>query len=300
MTELSFDFRLFRYVLASAEHGSFRRAAATLNVQQSTVSRGVRSLEHRVGADLFERSHAGIRPTPAGDRFLQEATLGLDYLRRAMQKLGAVQRAERGELTVAVSVPPILVGDLLERFRRHHEGVSIELVEGTSSAGLALVQQRKADVAFVARARPHTSLRTLHVRSQPMVAILPKTHHLAQACRASFADLSQESFILSEGGMGPDLCEHLVSRMKQLGVQPKLQLHRVGQSTLIDMVTMGFGITISVRALPNGADRALALLPLVGRNVVSLHVGWMESNPNPALKHLLEIVERCAQSERQQ
>lgn len=92
MPETNLDLRVFRYALASAEHGSFRRAAAALNVQQSTVSRGVRSLEHRVGVALFERGHAGIRPTVAGDRFLQEATLGLDHLARAMQRVGALQR----------------------------------------------------------------------------------------------------------------------------------------------------------------------------------------------------------------
>ena len=84
MTEQSLDFRLFRYALASAEYGSFRRAALALNTQQSTVSRGVRDLEHLVGAELFERLHTGVRPTAAGDRFLEEATFGFDHLRRAM------------------------------------------------------------------------------------------------------------------------------------------------------------------------------------------------------------------------
>jgi DNA-binding transcriptional LysR family regulator len=213
-----------------------------------------------------------------------------------MQKLGAVQRAEHGELTVALSVPPLLVGDLFEEFRRDHEGVSVELVESTSSAGSVLVQQRKADVAIVAKARPQGSLQGVHVCDKSMVAILPKSHDLARAHRTSFGDLRHESFILSEGGLGPDFGEHLMSRMTRLGVQPKLQLHRVGQSTLIDMVMLGFGITISVQPLSNGAERSLALVPLSGSNVVSVHVIWMESNPNPALKQLLEIVQRSAVS----
>ena len=88
------DVRLLQYAFASAEHGSFRRAAAALNVQQSTVSRSVRSLEDRVGAKLFERGHAGIRPTPAGNRFLEEVTLVLDNLMRATLRVGALERGE--------------------------------------------------------------------------------------------------------------------------------------------------------------------------------------------------------------
>lgn len=49
MPDRLLDLRLFRYALTSAEHGSFRRAAAR-----------VRSLEDRVKAKLFERDHSGF------------------------------------------------------------------------------------------------------------------------------------------------------------------------------------------------------------------------------------------------
>ncbi|WP_164159323.1 helix-turn-helix domain-containing protein, partial [Stenotrophomonas maltophilia] len=48
-----------RYVLSAAEQGSFRRAAASLNIQQSTISRRVRELEERLGAPLFDREAQG-------------------------------------------------------------------------------------------------------------------------------------------------------------------------------------------------------------------------------------------------
>lgn len=170
------DPRLFQYALASAEHGSFRRAAAALNVQQSTVSRGVRSLESRVGAELFERDHAGIRPTPAGDQFLEQATLGFGHLARALQRAGALQRGEHGELTVGVSLPFGLFGELFERFRGTHRGVSVEIVETTTSASWALVQQRAVDIAFVARTHGNGTARSLHLRDERMMAVLPKSH----------------------------------------------------------------------------------------------------------------------------
>ncbi|TIQ71647.1 MAG: LysR family transcriptional regulator [Mesorhizobium sp.] len=241
MPDISFDFRLFRYALAAAEYGSFRRAAAALNIQQSTVSRGVRSLEHRVGAELFERGHAGIRPTPAGDRFLEEAILGFDHLRRAMQRIGALQRGVHGQLTVAISAPFILVSELFERFCREYEGISIEVVEGTSSASWALTQQRNVDVAFVAKIREGAP-RTLHLRDERMIAVLPKSHPLAGARRLTLNDLRLEKFILGAGGLGPDIEDHIVARMAKLDVEVKVQLHRVDQSSLIDMVAMGLAL----------------------------------------------------------
>ncbi|RUV96485.1 LysR family transcriptional regulator [Mesorhizobium sp.] len=289
MPDISFDFRLFRYALAAAEYGSFRRAAAALNIQQSTVSRGVRSLEHRVGAELFERGHAGIRPTPAGDRFLEEAILGFDHLRRAMQRIGALQRGVHGQLTVAISAPFILVSELFERFCREYEGISIEVVEGTSSASWALTQQRNVDVAFVAKIREGAP-RTLHLRDERMIAVLPKSHPLAGARRLTLNDLRLEKFILGAGGLGPDIEDHIVARMAKLDVEVKVQLHRVDQSSLIDMVAMGFGVTVTVGSSPRHAPAGVAVVPLAGRNVVSLYAVWMECNPNPALKGLRDIM----------
>ena len=42
------------YYRSSAQ--SLRRAAETLNIRQSKLSRGLRDLEHRLGAILFERT----------------------------------------------------------------------------------------------------------------------------------------------------------------------------------------------------------------------------------------------------
>lgn len=292
MPKYLFDFRLFEYALISAEHGSFRRAAAALNLQQSTVSRGVRNLEHRVGAELFERSHAGIRPTLAGDRFLQEATLGFDHLRRAMRHAEASNRGEHGQLTVGVSVPFIVFGDLFERFREEHDGIAVEIVESTTSANWALVQQRRVDMAIVARSRENGGLQSQHLGDERMLAVLPRSHPMAGARALSIEDLRHEEFILGASGLGPDIKEYLARRMAKWGVEPRIQLHRAGQCDLINMVALGFGVTVVVGPPRAAAAEGVVLVPLAGRNFISFRAIWMDSNPNPALKGLLNIVQK--------
>lgn len=288
--ELILDLQLFKYALAAVEHGSFRRAAAALNVQQSTVSRGVRNLEDRVGAKLFEREHSGIRPTPAGDRFLEGATLGFDHLSRALQRAEASQRGEHGELTVGVGVPFIVLGDLFEHFRSDHDGVSVEIVETTSGASEALVQQRSVDVVFVGGPHRYRLARSLYLRDERIMAVLPKSHPLAGARKVSFDDLRQERFIFGASGIGPDLQEHLTKRMATSGDEPRMQRHRVGYCNLINMVALGFGLTLVIGTPPRAFADGVVIVPLAGRNVLSLHAVWMESNPNPALEALLDII----------
>lgn len=294
MNDRILDVRLFRYALAAAEHGSFRRAAVALNVQQSSVSKGVRSLEYRVGTPLFERSNAGVRPTRAGELFLHEATEGFDHLDRAMQRIGAVKRGEHGELAVAASVPFRLLGGVLERFRDAHQGVFVEMVEGTCSSSLTLLRQRKADIAFVTKASADSMLRSLHLRNERLKVVLPKSHGLAQTSALMLEELRSEKLIFSASGVGPEVGDYFVRRMTKSGVEPDLQLHRVGLCDLINMVVCGFGVTIVVGQLPRVAPEEVVLIPLAGRSAIGIYAVWMESNSNPALSSLLDIVRGSA------
>jgi DNA-binding transcriptional LysR family regulator len=295
MRDLSLDFRLFRYAIASADHGSFRRAATALNIQQSTVSRGVRSLEHRLGAPLFERSHAGVRPTAAGKRFLQEAAKGFDHLNRAMQRMGAIQRGEHGEVTIAASVPFVLLGDVFERFNDEQQGVSVEMVEGTCRESAVLVQQREADIAFLIKAPADPAVQSLHLRDERVIAVLPTSHRLAkEATTLVPEELRSEKFIFGAGGLGPELADYLKKNLAQSDIEPKLQSHRIGQWDVINMVARGFGVTAMIGSPEPVAPEGVVFVPLSGQYTIPLHAIWLAENANPALRGLLDIVRRAA------
>ena len=60
--------RHIQYFVTASEQGSFRKAAALLNIQESAVSRRIRDLEDRLGASLFHRHPGGVSLTVAGQR----------------------------------------------------------------------------------------------------------------------------------------------------------------------------------------------------------------------------------------
>lgn len=287
MPSPALDIRLFRYALASAQHGSFRRAAAALNLQQSTVSRGVRILEHWVGAALFERSHAGIRPTPTGERFLEEAALGFDHLERATQRIRAAQRGEAGEITVAASVPFALLGAAFERLRNEHPGLALEIVEGNCAGCAAMVQQRKAEVAFVTTILGNAPVQSLRLGDERVIAGLPKSHRLARAPTVVLDELRAERFILSTGGLGPALADYLE---REMDGAPDLRLLRVGQFDLINMVARGFGATLVTGDLPHAGPDGVVFIPIANSNTMPIHAIWLSSTTNPALKRLVNLV----------
>ena len=75
MTEVTV--RQIRAVVAVCEEGSFTRAAQRENATQSGISQHVAALERALGVRLFERSNAGVRPTPAGMRYYRRCVAAL-------------------------------------------------------------------------------------------------------------------------------------------------------------------------------------------------------------------------------
>ncbi len=92
----------FRTVIAAAEHGSFRRAAASLGVRQSTLSRRIRQLEEELGVRLFERSSGGVRVTAAGGDVVRAAQRLLELTDRVVSIARSAGRGEAGDISIGV------------------------------------------------------------------------------------------------------------------------------------------------------------------------------------------------------
>jgi DNA-binding transcriptional LysR family regulator len=84
MPDIALDLRFLHYAILVARIGSFRAAAESMNLSQSTVSRRIRVLERRLGIELFERDPSGAYLTPAGAKFVEDAERGMTALLRAV------------------------------------------------------------------------------------------------------------------------------------------------------------------------------------------------------------------------
>lgn len=207
-----------------------------------------------------------------------------------MQRIGEVQRGEDGALSVAASVPFALLSKEFELFRAEYPGVSTKIAENTCSASCALVRQRLADIAFVIKPPSKKDAQSLHLRDEPMMVVLPTSHRLSGKDPVTFAELRGERFVLGSVGLEREIADRLRSHMAQMGDEPNIELHCVGQCDLVAMVGRGFGITLIIGAQYQAAPDEVVVVPLADKHFVSLYAVWMETNPNPALNELLAIV----------
>jgi DNA-binding transcriptional LysR family regulator len=138
-------------IVAAARQGSFRRAAAALNMRQSSVSRSVQELEAHLGAPLFTRGAGGVAQTEVGERFLADAELALGQLSRAAEMAGAAGEDERNTLRIG-SVPIPGSGplpDLLQAFTATWPEHRLVLHEAPSADILVALHAGALDLAVV-------------------------------------------------------------------------------------------------------------------------------------------------------
>ena len=91
---------------ALAGHGSFREAAAALNLTQPALTRSIQSLEHALGVTLFDRLAGGVEPTEFGTILLGKARAILQESGELEREMLLLRGLQTGSLSVAAGPYP--------------------------------------------------------------------------------------------------------------------------------------------------------------------------------------------------
>jgi DNA-binding transcriptional LysR family regulator len=105
--------RELRLLLAVARSGSMLKAATEIGLTQPALSKSIAELERTVGVRLFDRTNRGVTPTPHGEVLLRRAAGVFEELRQAVDELGSLTDANRGELRIGGT--PTMCAGLLPR-----------------------------------------------------------------------------------------------------------------------------------------------------------------------------------------
>jgi DNA-binding transcriptional LysR family regulator len=292
MTDLALDLRFLRYAIVAAEQGSFRRAALALGVSQASVSRRVDLLEHRLGFNLFGRSPTGVVLTPAGERFISEAGRGLIHFDRAVQLAVSTNDGEVGTVHVAIlaSLNSGYLRDVLLRFRAKHPKIGVILHEATQQEIFHCLVLGNVDVSFATGVPKMPGCLAECLWAERVFVAMPSEHPLASREEIEWDDIRGEKFIVSAGGPGPEIHDYLVCRLAGLGFRPIVNIHQVGRESLLNLVALGYGLSLVSSSSLGGEVVGVALRPISGdRDILESSAVWSSRNTNPALQSLLAV-----------
>lgn len=125
------DFRELRVFVLLAEELHFARTAERLGVTPARVSQMIRSLEARVGGQLFDRTSRRVRLTPDGERLLGEITRPYRELQEVLARARQAPTGVGG--TLRIGLYSLLSGgphmtDIVRTFKTRHPICEVEFI----------------------------------------------------------------------------------------------------------------------------------------------------------------------------
>jgi LysR family hydrogen peroxide-inducible transcriptional activator len=292
-----FSLRQLQYLLAVAEHLSFRRAAEICHVSQPALSMQVAQVEDVLGIVLFDRDRRQVRLTPAGELFLPLARRLIDQAhtltedaRRLRDPLGSLLR-----IGVIPTLAPYLLPRLSSALRRPHPELVVLWSEHRTTELVAQIYAHEVDAALLAAEADLGTLETAVIGVDVFSLALPIDHPLAGSPEPISLDaLKTERILLLDEGhclrtQALEACSHT-------GIQ-ELAFRATSLSTLVHMVAAGAGVTL-LPELAAEVERLRAPLfirpiaaPAPRRTIV---LGWRRESPLRAAMLILAESMRIA------
>jgi DNA-binding transcriptional LysR family regulator len=285
------ELRHLRYFLAVAEELSFTRAAKRLNMAQPPLSQQIRQLENELGVPLLTRTSRRIALTYPGQVFLKEARSVLELVDNAVSAARRAQGRAFGSLTIGAGVIPIqtVLSRVLPQFRTKFPGVDLRLRELLPYEQSGMLREGSVDISFVIPPFEHDELAAELVVEDPVVAVLPTDHRLAQKDSIALRALAAERFVMPNRAWAPTFHDHLIALCRKAGFSPAV-VHTAGDfQTIFTLVGAGLGVgltTCSTRAI---SVEGVTCVP-VRSAAVPVWMAWRNNDPNPAVQGFLDLV----------
>jgi Transcriptional regulator len=267
------------YFKKIAETENFTTAATLASVTQPALSKAISKLEAELNVPLFERNGRNIKLTSFGEAFLKHANVALLEIEKGIHELEDMVNPDRGIISIASThcigtyFMPFIISDFLSccpntKFQFNHESTREVLSD---------LKDGKIDLGFYDKIdyiNGHTEIKSIAVKKEEYVLIVPKNHPISNQTEVSLKDLKEESFIVFNQGTK----DTMVSYSQFIGYTPKVSIEPNEVSMLGGLVAAGAGITI----VPN--------TPLLNTNTISIikikedigyrtiYMGWLKDS----------------------
>jgi DNA-binding transcriptional LysR family regulator len=254
-----------RYVIAAADHLNFTRAAASCDVSQPALTKGIKALERELGSALFHREGRRIRVTEFGRSMLP-------HLRQILAEVeAACLLAQNARMVhdvpvrigVLASVGPWRFGRFLRAFGAAHEAVDLAVSEGTADRlGQALLDDQ-IDIAVTARL-PETedAFSLLPLYSERYVVVLPPGHSLGTRDALPLAALDGQPYV---DRLACEMRSLIAGACTDQSVQLETRFRSEREDWVQAMVLSGLGIALMPEysvTLPGLVQRPVVEPPL--------------------------------------
>jgi LysR family hydrogen peroxide-inducible transcriptional activator len=252
--------RQLQYVVAVAEHKSFRRAAEACAVAQPSLSAQIAQLESALGVRVFERLPRSVVLTAAGASLVERAR---QVLREADDLVADAARAHdplTGTRAIGIipTVAPYLLAEIAPLLRTKFPKLQILWTEERTRGLVERIRTGDLDAGILAVESEIGDLDYAPLGRDPFVLAVPKGHPFARdGAPAKVDQLADEKVLVLEDGH----CfrDQALEVCRRSGAD-EASLRSTSLSTLAQLVAAGAGITLLPSIAVRTENRARGLV----------------------------------------
>ena len=192
------DLVLFYYFSMLAKYRNFSVAADEVYLSQSSLSKRIKSLEDKLGVELFIRGPRSVELTRAGEALLpyaQNIVGEMDVLKEQMGRLANRDSVLRICASSFLSYYGITT--CIADWMNGNPQITVGIKEINSSQGLMSLREGEMDAVLMFHTGSGSGEYDVHpLVADEIVAIMNRDHALAQRKTLSLADLEDQELIL--------------------------------------------------------------------------------------------------------
>ena len=172
---------------------------------------------------------------------------------------------------------------MIRAFQQAHPKAELEMFNGDYHDIEQWLRSGEVDLAFVTLPAPE-GVRTIPLIEDPLVAILPRDHRLAELERIPIGELNGEPFISLLQSSAHDFHRAL----DKAGVKPNVKFTTKDDYAILAMVEQGLGVSIVPELLLRGRRENLVVRPLEPQAARTIALAVPEGGALPVVEAFVQ------------
>lgn len=278
-----------------AENLNFARAAETLQITQSAVSRQIHALENELGTKLLHRTTRTVTLTPSGISFLEDAKYIIGRLKSATQKIQQHTTANiqvltigcqsEGNLDLLCKILKICRKDLPQLYPFLKVVPHRSLLNLFYQGELDLLLGFKDDIPL------KSDMIYKELFKIPLCVIVPSDHIYASKKELSIEDLYSQNIVVCNSYAVPSKASELQNNISQ-HVLPESTYICDNLHVLLTLVRAGYGCSILPENNYNLPE--ITQVSLTDCDSLSYGIFYKKDATDPLLKKFVSLVAKIS------
>ena len=253
----------FVYFIETVKNNSFTVAAQKLYINQSTISKAIRTLEKEYDTELIDRTAKRFKLTSAGEVFYHSAVKIVSNYKAEKDLLSVQLKSRRGTLTLGI--PPVtgtVVHYIISEYCRKYPEIQVRFLELGANKIYSLAKSGAIDLGILIQPFEDSDFFQIPFLYSCLVCVASAKHpRIRNKTRVTLRELEDETICLLDKTFM--LHDMVIDMYKQAGIMPQIVFESIQWDLLIENTAHSDNITFLPKPIIEKFKRDDIISPLL-------------------------------------